>query len=291
MPGLTQTNEDNLMAAIDAEEQKGAAPATEQPQTEPQVTPADDPEVDLGGEKVKRSQILEWKKNQLLQSDYTKKTQELAQQRKELDELVKFADYLKANPTKLQKVLAALEDKAESIQAQQQQVQTDLQGLDPNDPYAKLLQAKFDALQKMIQPLQDKLTQFEQQSKETHQQQMVAQAQQVLSTTLDETFKGLKFIDDGEKSICKQMVLSFLKDNPREYADETEFKTTISDVAKKQYDALQKVGEARVKQYLESKKATPIPPATGVQGQVMQKKPTFSNLEDILQQEFQKESE
>jgi len=289
MPGLTQENHDSLMAAIDSEEQKiGAAP--EANQETPQVEPQDDPEFDLNGEKVKRSQILEWKQNQMLQSDYTKKTQELAQQRKELDELVKFADYLKSNPAKLQKVLAALEDKAEAAQDKQEAITTELEGLDPNDPYAKALRSQLAAIKAELKPLQDKLAQFEQRDLEVQQKTLVQQAQQVLSSTLDEIFKSLRFDDEQEKSVCKQMVLSYLKDNPRNYTDENEFKATIQDIAKKQFDALQKIGEAKVKKYLESKKAPMVPPATGAQGSVLPKKPTFANIEDIIQAELIKES-
>jgi DNA repair exonuclease SbcCD ATPase subunit len=279
-------SEENILAAIEQEEgaitPEAPAPATgDLPITE-------DPEIDLGGEKVKRSQVLEWKKANLLQSDYTKKTQELAQQRKELDQLVKFADYLKANPAKLQKVLAALEDKAEAAQVKQEAITTELEGLDPNDPYAKALKQQLAAITAQLKPLQEKLTQLEQRDMQSEQSQLVEKAQQVLKGTLEEVTKTLTFDNDEEKATWRSMVLSYLKDNPKDYTNENDFKTTIGEVGKKYYDALQKIGEAKVKKYLESKKGPVTPPASGVQGSVLKAKPTFTNIEDLLQSELEK---
>ena len=285
-----QGNEENILAAIEQEEGV-ITPVPVQPATgdlPAEQLPTDDPEYDLGGEKAKRSQILEWKKANLLQSDYTKKTQELAQQRKELDELVRFADYLKANPAKLQKVLAALEDEVDAQQGKQEAITTELEGLDPNDPYAKALKSQLAAITAQLKPLQDKLTAFEQRDMQSEQKQMVAQAQQVLSKTLEDITKTLSFDNDEEKATWRSMVLSYLKDNPRDYADENDFTTAVEEIGKKYYDALQKIGEAKVKKYLESKKGPVTPPPSGVAGSVLPKKPTFINIEDLLQSELQK---
>lgn len=57
---------------------------------EVEITPEEVPKVDkfnIDGEEITLEQIKEWKQNGLRQSDYTKKTQELAQQRKELEAL------------------------------------------------------------------------------------------------------------------------------------------------------------------------------------------------------------
>ncbi len=285
-------SEENILAAINAEEGAMNTPATT-PVATPVVTtpvtePIDDPELDLGGEKVKRSQVLQWKQSNMLQSDYTKKTQELAQQRKELDELVKFADYLKTNPAKLQKVLAVLEDKAEAAQDQKQEIATELEGLDPNDPYAKLLKQQMAAITAQLKPLQEKLTQFEQRDQQSRQEQVVEKAQQVLGKTLEDTAKSLAFDNDEEKATWRAMVLSYLKDNPKNYADENDFNQTIKDVGKKYFDSLQKIGEAKVKKYLESKKTPVVPPANNVAGNILSKKPTFLNIEDLLRDELEK---
>ena len=64
-----------------------------------------DPEIEIGGEKVKLSQIQEWRKGYLRQDDYTRKTQQLAEQRKQIEQLqqrlqplLAVEQYLAANP-------------------------------------------------------------------------------------------------------------------------------------------------------------------------------------------------
>jgi hypothetical protein len=71
----------------------------EQPPTPPETgeTPPE-PEVELDGEKIPLSQVREYKKGYLRQSDYTKKSQEIAAQRKEIESLVQLAKFLDANP-------------------------------------------------------------------------------------------------------------------------------------------------------------------------------------------------
>ena len=51
----------------------------------PVVTPVEIPKFTIDGEEFTIDQIKEWKQNGLRQSDYTKKTQELAEQRKQLE--------------------------------------------------------------------------------------------------------------------------------------------------------------------------------------------------------------
>lgn len=71
-----------------------------------QEAPEDhDPEIEIGGEKVKLSQIQEWRKGYLRQDDYTRKTQQLAEQRKQIEQLqqrlqplLAVEQYLAANP-------------------------------------------------------------------------------------------------------------------------------------------------------------------------------------------------
>lgn len=71
-----------------------------------QEAPGDhDPEIEIGGEKVKLSQIQEWRKGYLRQDDYTRKTQQLAEQRKQIEQLqqrlqplLAVEQYLAANP-------------------------------------------------------------------------------------------------------------------------------------------------------------------------------------------------
>ena len=57
-------------------------------------------EIDGIGE-VPIEEILEWQKGNMRQSDYTKKTQELAKQRAEMQDAVNVYNYLRANPNLL----------------------------------------------------------------------------------------------------------------------------------------------------------------------------------------------
>lgn len=55
-------------------------------------------EFDIDGEKVTAEQIREWKRGNMRQSDYTRKTQEIAAIRNEAKEALELYNYLKANP-------------------------------------------------------------------------------------------------------------------------------------------------------------------------------------------------
>ena len=57
-----------------------------------------DDTVEIGGEKYTLDEIREFKQGYLRQSDYTKKTQELANQRREVEDAVKLYEYLRDNP-------------------------------------------------------------------------------------------------------------------------------------------------------------------------------------------------
>jgi len=87
-----------------ATEPDPAPQATTEP-TEP-ATPAPE-ELEIEGiGKVKIDDIKEWHKGNLRQSDYTRKTQELAKQREELAEAVEVFNYLKENPQIVQALQA-----------------------------------------------------------------------------------------------------------------------------------------------------------------------------------------
>lgn len=76
--------------------------------TEPNVTTTSKiEELEIEGiGKVKIDDIKEWQKGNLRQSDYTRKTQELAKQREELAEAVEVFNYLKENPQIVQALQA-----------------------------------------------------------------------------------------------------------------------------------------------------------------------------------------
>lgn len=67
--------------------------------------------IDLDGEEVTLAQIREWKKGGLREQDYTKKTQELSEQRKavaaKIDELSAISDSLIAGESEIKKLLVS----------------------------------------------------------------------------------------------------------------------------------------------------------------------------------------
>ena len=215
-------------------------------------TEIEEPEFDLGnGEKVKLSQIKEWKDGGLRQSDYTKKTQELSEKRKSLEEMEKFADYLKANPSKLKRVIGILEEKEEAAEKK-----ADLyEGMDADDPYVKLMKQQNEILMRELSGVKQTL-------ENKHKEEQTKEAQQVLNNTLETAAKTYEFSDGEEKKAWRQLVLSHLKDNPKPYQSEEDFKQSIADVGKTYYNNFKKIGEARIKAYLKSKQAqVPTAPA------------------------------
>lgn len=101
-----------LELAVDGEPSVEPTPVTTEPQIE---TPEPTPDVstesffELDGEKLTAQQIKEYKQGYLRQSDYTKKTQEVANQRKEHQEALELYNYFRANPHLAQR-LSEMED-------------------------------------------------------------------------------------------------------------------------------------------------------------------------------------
>lgn len=90
----TPIDENQPEPSQDGEEQQPNTPDT-----------PDDPEIELDGEKIKLSQVRAWRQGHLMLNDYTRKTQELAEQRRQLEQerqLYKQYEqidaYLRANP-------------------------------------------------------------------------------------------------------------------------------------------------------------------------------------------------
>lgn len=86
-----------------------------EPTTEP-TTPTYPEYVDINGEKVPFAEV---QKGYLRQSDYTKKTQDLARQRQEAQEALELVEYLRANPEIARRLV---EDQTAGVQAAKPQV-------------------------------------------------------------------------------------------------------------------------------------------------------------------------
>jgi len=280
----------------------GQAPATPADSGIPPapITP-EDPEFDLGMDeenkplKLKRSQILEFKKGNMLQSDYTKKTQEISAQKAELKEMFNIVEHLKANPKKAERIIAILDEKEAAAEAKVDEIDEILKTLDPNDPYAKTLialRAQNQQLLKTTQDMQAKLGSFEQKTQTIEQKEAVKQAEGVLTKALEDISKTLTFDDEDDKSDWRKAVLSYLVNNPKQYTTEEEFQTEIQRLGKFEYDALVKRNERIMGRYIKSKggaAAVPLHPAGGG-AKPLSKKPsmggkgTEDNLQEVLEE-------
>lgn len=133
------------------EEVSKAQPQIEQPtipevvETQPPVEETKPIAVEVDGKEVT---IDELKNGYLRQSDYTKKTQQLSHQRKEVEDAVKFYEHLKNNP---------------EITQQLQQVTSVPRTIDPTQTkVVELEQKMYDMmLEREIETLQSKYSDFE----------------------------------------------------------------------------------------------------------------------------------
>ena len=69
--------------------------------------------IEIGGKKYSLDEIQEWQKGYLRQSDYTRKTQQLAEQRKQYEKAIELYNYLQSKPHLVQK-LAELENEIDN---------------------------------------------------------------------------------------------------------------------------------------------------------------------------------
>lgn len=92
----------------------------------------------IDGEEYSIDDIREWKKSGLRQSDYTRKTQELAKQRKEAQEALEVFNYLQSKPDLLKKLV-------------------ELDGEDLDTKEIENVSKKIDPVQKEIQDIKTQL--------------------------------------------------------------------------------------------------------------------------------------
>ncbi len=300
MAELNQEEQELSNGITPAVTPKEQAPATPKDSGTLEVKTPDDPEFDLGvGEdgqplKIKKSQILELKKGNMLQTDYTKKTQEISAQKEELKEMLNIVEHLKANPKKAERIIAILDEKEEKAEEKIDEIDEILKTLPDDDPYAKTLKAlkaQNQQLLKSTQDLQTKLGAFEQKTQGIEEKDAVNQAKTVLTKALDDIVKTLKFEDDDDKTDWRNAVLTYLVNNPKKYASEEEFLSTIQTVGKAEYDSLVKRIERITGRYIKSKGGGPTVPThpAGGGGKPLSKEPTIDNLQEILEESLKEE--
>lgn len=98
----TSTETQPTNNAVDTTQGQSTQVSEITPPTESPTTPTYPEFVEIGNEKVPFAEV---QKGYLRQSDYTRKTQELAQQRKEAEEALELVAYLRANPHLAQRLV------------------------------------------------------------------------------------------------------------------------------------------------------------------------------------------
>lgn len=283
-----------------------AAPAAPKPGEAPKP---DDPEIDLGLDekgqpiKLKRSQILEFQKNGMLHSDYTKKTQELAAEKANLKEVIDIIDYLKKNPAKAERVVKILEEKEEQAKEQEFDLKKALGDVDKlladlpaDDPYAQALRSQKAMIEQSIkvnEQLQKRLDQLDQGQRSEQENKLSQEADQTLQEVISSKTKALSFADPEEADYWKKQTLTYLVNNPKEYADmdKQQFTDFFNKLGDKVYADMQKLGEKHVSRYIKSKGqpgGVPVVGAAPAAGSPGNQPITQDNLQDSLERELEK---
>lgn len=100
---LLATTDEGIESEV-IEEDVGADEAGTETESEDLGEQTEVPTYEIDGEKYTAEQIREWKQGNMRQSDYTRKTQEVAQSRKEAQEALELMNYLKSKPELAQKL-------------------------------------------------------------------------------------------------------------------------------------------------------------------------------------------
>lgn len=264
----------------------------------------DDPEheLELPGEDGKptkqKVKLSDLKKGYLRESDYTKKTQELAQMRQHYKDIESFVNAInghdglrklihgivvksgldegKVNDEVVNKFLAGLEEKQEIVDQQQDDIEKLLQELDPDSPQYKALKRQYEqnkALQKKLDAIEQKMTGFEKLQKTSTEQaekqaldKATAEASEVLATTLkelaDKSKGGYEFIHEDEQKDWAAIVQGILSQIKwPENTTLATFKELVKTAGKKAYEVIGKKREAYQAHFLKSAPKAPEKPA------------------------------
>lgn len=153
--------------------------------TEPEVKEPEnaDNSIEIEGiGKVKLDEVKEWKQGYLRQQDYTRKTQELARQRKEAQQAIELYNYLRANPHIAERLKEVDNDN----------IRRTADSFNPAMRKIEELEAKLaeDALEKEISDLKQRYPDFD-------EIKVLTQADKLGITDLEFVYKGLR--DDVKK--------------------------------------------------------------------------------------------
>jgi hypothetical protein len=185
---------------------------------------SDDTEVELEIDgKVEKIPLKELKAGHLRQSDYTKKTQALAQEKERLADFEALSNWINdpANKDKAEQVLAILEGKEPPKQS------STVEGLDPDDPKDRI-----------IIDLMKKVDGFTNETKKDRE----SRALREVTAEIDQT-KEKYHLQDGDEELSDIIAIARGKDG----------KENIVKIADRYFDRLAKRDKTTIKKYLEEK--------------------------------------
>jgi hypothetical protein len=178
----------------------------EVPQAQPQVQEAPPAEsgveyVDLGGKvgKVPIGEVMDWRDSGLRQADYTRKTQELADLRRQLEPAQELYDYLSQNPDVAQKVVDVVYGNDPQAQGQPTQAQAPM--MDPR--LQQGMRSMYDEMADLRFQLEE--MQFKGAHPDTEIQEVAQYAVDNQIPSLEQAFRAMSY-DRATKDAQQQIV-------------------------------------------------------------------------------------
>ena len=314
-------------------EQKPNEEAAAPPAKGSKESAAEDPEIELqGGTKIKKSvldnyevevapgkkvKLTDLQKGYMLQEDYTKKTTALSAKEKGVQEiinwigkvresgedatkvLIAFTEKALGNPEKLKKMLTALEDTQAAIEVKEDDIEKELEGMDPDDPAYKTqknLLLKIKQLGGMVNTLQgqlenknkadaDNFRKIQESEKQKEFNKSVESAQNALTVNMKALVEEQKEVlnTDRKKALWSRMVIAYLREHPEKYDSEDVFVSRIKEIGKDAANEIKAMSEEVLASYLEKKKSIVKPPApSNAEGTP----PADETLQDTLEREL-----
>jgi len=242
------------------------------------------------GRKVKFSDLG---KGYMLQEDYTKKTTAVSEKEKSITEVLNFIGKVKqdpeaskaliafaekglGNPEKIKRMLASLEDIQGKVEDKTEDIEKQLEGLDPDDPAYKVTKAlltELKATKAVITKLQAdteskknadavNLQQGKDQQNKEQLEKNIVTAQTALKTTMQSSVDEFKEIlnTDRKKALWSRMVIAYLREHPEKYDTEEIFVNRIKSVGKDTAQEIKMMSEESLAAYLKKKKTPVAPP-------------------------------
>lgn len=281
----------------------------------------DEQEYEIDGKVLKGKEL---RKGFMLQSDYTRKTQELAKLRETTTRLQSWLNDIKSNSevknivravtekilysqnpdagkSLAQRLMATLEGKEQDIKPEANQ--QFLADLPDDDPYAQSIKHLHAMMQKIEKSLENKSSaaphkmqdlfddvQSDSQSQNIdseHLEQM-ENVKKTMNTTLEGMVKELGIDADDVDDWRSRVLYAANKSFPREFENEQQFVDALRQVGKAEYDRQVKRDEKIRDRYIKSKAAAlpggQVPSGAGADEQP--KKLTMDTFEEIFSKEL-----